>query len=356
MDEKKANNNWKITGAKIFGVYSLYFLLQFPQVYFYNVSASQPLAWWFVMARLAAGIYLWALLCPLVFHFGRKFPVESRNFWHNFSIHLGLSFIFATTQTIIYHIIITLIRGISVSEPISFILSNPGHFLNFVTGGIAHYAILLAIHQAYMHFLEARSREFRLKEAELQSLKMQLQPHFLFNTLNAISALIYREPKIAERTIAQLSDLLRIAIKSVKTQEILLKDELDFLGKYIQVQQTLLQERLRVEWDIDASVLDALVPNMILQPLVENSILHGIAQLENGGQIHIAARRENGKLFLSVQDDGAGFADKVASKGIGLANTKARLRHLYGDSQTLTLNETPPSGVRVDIAMPFHRK
>jgi LytS/YehU family sensor histidine kinase len=190
----------------------------------------------------------------------------------------------------------------------------------------------------------------------LNLLKMQLHPHFLFNTLNAISALVYESPRAADRTISQLSDLLRLSLNSGAAQEVSLKDELEFLRKYVQIQQTLLQERLEVRWDIEPAALDAFVPNMILQPIVENSIRHGIAPLENGGRIEVSAGRFDGSLRLSVCDNGIGLAPDERgprTEGVGLGNMRARLKHLYGGAHQLSLSEPRGGGLEVRLLIPY---
>ncbi|MCA1623552.1 MAG: LytTR family transcriptional regulator DNA-binding domain-containing protein [Acidobacteria bacterium] len=211
----------------------------------------------------------------------------------------------------------------------------------------------------YRRFQAEQLKSSELKAAlatsQLNVLKMQIHPHFLFNTLNAISALVNDSPKIATQTIAQLGDLLRMSLKSDAAQEISLKQELDFLGRYVQIQQTLLQDRLGVEWKIAPETLDAAIPNMILQPLVENAINHGISPVESGGRIVIAAAKENGNLKLSVSDNGQGLSSKAEllfQNGIGLYNSRERLKHLYGDKQEFKISEIPTGGVLVQLEMP----
>jgi sensor histidine kinase YesM len=202
------------------------------------------------------------------------------------------------------------------------------------------YRAIFAVSQALTYFRKYQEREFRL--AQLQSLKTQLQPHFLFNTLNAISELTYESPEIAERTITQLSDLLRLSLKSDKEQEVKLKDELNLLEKYVEIQRTLMQERLTVRWEIDPDTFEALVPTLILQPLVENSIRHGLDPLTHGGLIEVWAQRQGGMLHLAVRDNGVGFsadAQNSSANGVGLTNTRARLGHLYGRKHHFDLSE-----------------
>jgi sensor histidine kinase YesM len=217
---------------------------------------------------------------------------------------------------------------------------------------------VVAVSQALTYFRRYKEREVLLAEARLQSLRTQLHPHFLFNTLNAIAELIYEDASRAERTITQLSDLLRVALRRGPEQEVTLKEELDFLRNYVEIQQTLLQERLVVRWRVADEALDALVPNMILQPLVENAIRHGIGPRREGGSIEIAASREGDGLRLRVEDDGLG-ADPASlvggGGGLGLSNTRARLRHLYGDAHEFELSgrRTGGGGLVASLVIPF---
>jgi LytS/YehU family sensor histidine kinase len=216
---------------------------------------------------------------------------------------------------------------------------------------------IIAVSQALNYFRKLQERNLQFAQAQLQVLKTQLHPHFLFNTINAISELVYEEPETADKTLGQLSDLLRSSLKSDKTQQVSLKEEMDFLEKYIEIQQTLLQHRLKVEIDIAPETLDAVVPNMILQPLAENAIRHGIAPSLSGGTLRIASQRENGNLRLTVRDDGAGlnaYSEIVKSEGIGLSNTCTRLRQLYGNAYSFQISEPQNGGVLVSIAIPFH--
>lgn len=230
------------------------------------------------------------------------------------------------------------------------------YFLHFVSDGFFDYVLILAVLQAIVYFREIQQREFRLQQAELQALKTQLHPHFLFNTLNAISALSFDAPETASRVIAQLSDLLRFSLKSDRSAEITLKEELNFVRKYLQIQQTLLQERLEIKWDISPKTLDAFVPNMFLQPLVENSIRHGIAPKESGGCIEINSRRIGETLEIYVRDNGLGISSNktnTSGDGIGLTNTRARLRHLYGEAHEFELSEPADGGVMINMTIHF---
>ena len=215
------------------------------------------------------------------------------------------------------------------------------------------YWAIIAVSHAINYFRKYQEREFRLAQAELQALRTQLHPHFLFNTLNAIAELVYSDPKVADRSILRLSELLRFSLASEKTQEVTLKEEIEFLEKYVEIHKTLMRDRLNVRVCVDPETLDAAVPNMIVQPLVENAIKHGISPRPAGGNIEVHARRLNGKLYVEITDDGVGMPETDAQGGVGLINTRERLKHLYNDAHTFDLSSLPGKGVTVRISVPF---
>jgi len=204
--------------------------------------------------------------------------------------------------------------------------------------------------------LVAAQLESKLAQAQLKVLEMQMQPHFLFNTLNGISVLIREDPDAATRMIARLSEFVRIALDRSGVQEIPLREELFFVDRYLQIELLRFADRLSVQQDIKEDLLDALVPTMILQPIIENAIRHGISKRRGPVTIQIAACRENGGLTLHVRDNGAGLAAGLATikEGIGLTNTRARLQQLYGEHQKLDLSSPSSGGVDVELRIPYH--
>jgi signal transduction histidine kinase len=203
--------------------------------------------------------------------------------------------------------------------------------------------------------LRASQLQAHLAQAELQVLKMQLHPHFLFNTLHTIAALVRVDVDLAERMIARLGDLLRSSLESAGQQEVPLRQELEFVQPYLEIEQARLGPRLRVRLDIAPDVRDAWVPNLVLQPLIENAIRHGIAARAEGGTISVRAWRGGGQLHLEVADDGPGLAKPPAhvGHGIGLANTRARLAQLYGDAHRFELRSMAGQGLVVALSLPF---
>lgn len=187
---------------------------------------------------------------------------------------------------------------------------------------------------------------------------MQINPHFLFNTLNSIAALVYTNPRAADEMLGDLSELLRRSLDSMEEQEIPLAQELEFVGAYLGIEQKRFGERLRVEQTVPDELMKALVPALILQPLVENAIRHGVEPRRGPGLIAIEAKRENNRLHLIVRDDGRGLpepsSDNSGRRGIGLANIQARLQGLYGQDQSFSFGTAEPQGCRVEIRLPLH--
>jgi LytS/YehU family sensor histidine kinase len=193
-----------------------------------------------------------------------------------------------------------------------------------------------------------------LASMEMQHLRSQINPHFLFNALNAISELAYRDPVAADRTITRLAQLLRMSLDTGARHEISLKDELGILERYLGIQHTLLQDRLEVRIDAPAEILCARVPSLILQPLVENAITHGIASSGPGGEIVIAARREGEQLIIEISDNGPGISAGGGRERIGLTNTRRRLAQLYGAGRHFELRSRAGGGATARLLIPFH--
>ena len=198
--------------------------------------------------------------------------------------------------------------------------------------------------------------ETRLAEARLQVLRLQLHPHFLFNTLHTISALMHKDLKAADRMLALLGDLLRDSFDKLGAQEVTLKQELDFLERYLEIERTRFRDRLTVVVSVEPETLDAEVPNLILQPLVENAIRHGVGKRHTPGRIEILAARRSDRLDLRIRDDGPGIpgeAETALREGVGLANTAARLEQLYGRGHRFDLGNRREGGFEVALEIPF---
>ncbi len=222
------------------------------------------------------------------------------------------------------------------------------------------YLTLISIAHAVHFYRHSQERERRtleltasLAQSRLEALKMQLQPHFLFNTLNAIAALVHRDAEAADEMLSALSDLLRLTLESAGHQELPLSRELEFVERYLAIEHVRFGDRLCYELQIAEETRDALVPALLLQPLVENAVRHGLEPRPGPGLLTICSAREGGKLRLNVADNGQGLSEvRPVREGIGLSNTRARLHELYGSAATLEIRNS--DGLRVEITLPFH--
>jgi LytS/YehU family sensor histidine kinase len=223
------------------------------------------------------------------------------------------------------------------------------------------YFPIVCITHAVLFYRESRERQLlesklqtQLARAQLSLLQSQLHPHFLFNTLHAVSTLMSRDVAAARTMIVRLSDLLRLAMQSVNVQEVTLKQELEFIDNYLEIERTRFQDRLTVQLDIAPETLDALVPNLLLQPLVENAVRYGVAMQPGRGWVRISSRRNQSRLMIEIEDSGPGIdAGTLPKEGVGLSNTRSRLAHLYGEAQKLELINQPDKGLRVSVVIPF---
>ncbi len=323
---------------------------------FFAVSASltykstgRPANWTLSIQRSLVEWWLWAILTPLVVWLARRYPLDTPRPWRNASIHLAAGLILAASKTIAERAAMAWLTGFWTYLLVSTLA------LQFTIYG----AIVAAAHglRYYERSRERDHLEARLAEARLQTLAMQLQPHFLFNTLNTIAELVHSDPEIADRMITGLSDLLRRTLELGPTQEISLEAELDLLRLYLDIQQARFGDRLRVEIVIARDAREAAVPVLLLQPLVENAILHGLAQRLAAGRIAITANRRDTRMIIAVSNDGADGMHGAGGAGlerIGLGNTRSRLDALYGADQRLDLVITPDRGACVTLDIPFH--
>jgi sensor histidine kinase YesM len=217
--------------------------------------------------------------------------------------------------------------------------------------GVAH--ALDYRRQSRERALRTSQLEARLAQTQLQMLKLQMHPHFLFNTLNSISALIHTDVELADRMVARLGDLQRLALQHFGAEEVPLREELEFLLSYLEIEQARLGPRLGFDLDVEPGTEEARVPNLLLQPLVENAIRHGVGALPGPGRVEVRARRETGRLHLEVRDTGPGLSSGEPEEGVGLSNTRARLGRLYGDEYQFELADGPGGGAVVRVVIPY---
>jgi len=323
------------------------------------------LAWrlftWGVLTWLA-----WAPLTPAMICIARKWSVVGEAWKRNLIVHLP-AFLFLSTL----HSAAATAVNLWV-KPFDNVGGSPKpfwpKFLSQVIGSYGSdlliYAGVIGVFYAFDYYRKYREREFvatrleaQLAQAQLESLRMQLHPHFLFNTLNSIVGLV-RDSKnnAAVNMLVGLSDLLRHTLEYSSRHEVELREEINFIKLYLSIQEMRFSDRLRIELDIDPRTTKALVPNLILQPLTENALRHGIARSTDSGLVGINSVAEDGQLRLTVYDDGAGLPDDwqlKGSAGIGLANTIARLQQLYDNDHEFDIRNRDSGGVEVVIVMPF---
>ncbi|MGI8742402.1 MAG: sensor histidine kinase [Bryobacteraceae bacterium] len=271
------------------------------------------------------------------------------------AIHLAAAFLISVVEKLLWDVL--------VLPPESYLHKNftYGKLLKSATGtldtGIIVYFLIFLLDYAIDYYqryqtelIEAAQLQTQLVQAQLQAFKMQLHPHFLFNTLHSISALVQEDPEGAERMIARLSDLLRLSLESTGLQEVPLRKELEFLHLYLEIERTRFEDRLQVRFEIEDEVMDARVPSLILQPIVENAIRHGLLDRTSDGQISIHAARQGSNLSLMVKDNGCGLPPDVIYRrsGLGPATTRGRLERLYCNNQCLILRNVKSGGVEVE--------
>jgi two-component system, LytTR family, sensor kinase len=321
---------------------------------FFAVSASltyrstgRPANWLLSLERSLSEWWLWALLTPLVVSLARRYPLDQRVPWRNASIHVVAGTFVAIAKTAAERAIFAWLTGFWTYWLVSTLA------LQF----FVYSAIVAAAHglEYYRRSREREQLEARLAETRLQLLSVQLQPHFLFNTLNTIAEMVHHDADKADHMITSLSDLLRRALELGARQEIPLDDELNLLSRYLDIQRTRFGERLRATCHVADDVRHAAVPVLLLQPIVENAIQHGVAARSAGGRIDIDVRRDGARLIITVTDDGAGMNDEALAgrQRLGLGNTRARLEALYGTNQRLDLTNAAEGGARIALDLPF---
>lgn len=348
----------------IFGVATaLSFFSAFSVFYFVSTFTEQQATFGLPLVLNMGYWYSWAILAPAILWLTRKFPFDRRSWKTSIPVHV-VGVLVATSA----HVMMACAQRVAtywfIGESNDTWLHEMQEmlFLNFDWEMMTYWTIV-GVGTAMRYMDEARARELnaaqletRLVEARLHTLQRQMQPHFLFNTLNTISALMHRDVDAADAMIARLSDLLRMSLQRVGVQEVPLKEELDFLSKYLEIEQTRFRDRLTVVFDVQAETLHALVPNLLLQPLVENAIKHGIGPRPTPGQIAVRARMNGAMLELDVQDNGVGLSAARLTdfnRGVGLSNTRSRLDHLYGSLHRFEFRQPAEGGLLVCIAIPM---
>jgi two-component system LytT family sensor kinase len=329
--------------------------------------AAEPLMWSRCAQLIVLNLAYWyvpALLAPVIMGIAARYQLGSTSWSTQIAVHVTgvLVYSFIHTPTM-FALRAVLAWTFGTRKPaVNFWSVASGEYIAQLDWQLMTYLFLVGLAHALVYRRESEQRaldasrlETRLVEAQLQALQRQLHPHFLFNTLNTIAGLIRTNVEAADVMIDQLGDLLRMALNTSGRQEVPLKQELDVLRKYLDIEQTRFGSRLRVHMQIEPETLDAEVPNLLLQPLVENAIRHGISPHSRPGWLAVEAARHGDRLILHVRDSGYGVAPErllALNNGVGLANTRARLEHLYRRSHEFTFANLE-DGFCVTIAVPF---
>lgn len=330
-----------------------------------HVLRGRPIPWF--EAVLLEFVYWipWALLTPVLLWLVRRFRIDRG--WRERAEMAAAGLPVAIVQAVAA-VLLTYATAVAVGRTDLAAEIRPEIGIGIVTYSMTAYWkmwAVLAVVAAVTYGRELREREVesarletRLSDARLHALRMRLQPHFLFNTLHSVSMLNLRDGEAANRLLVRLSDLLRATLATADHALVPLEREIALVDRYLEIESIRIGERLAVEWDVDEDTLDAEVPTLILQPLVENAVRHGIAPSTDAGRLKIRAFRERGDLVLEVIDDGPGFGpdfDLDRDAGVGLGTTRARVERLHPDRGELAVDSPPGRGARVWIRLPFHR-
>jgi two-component system, LytTR family, sensor kinase len=308
--------------------------------------------------------YIPAALSPIIFRLAHRFRLDGSQKLQAFAIHAVAALTFSTVHFGGMLGARMLMWGMIKPTSVPWITFLQRQYLTNLDWTLMTYTTIVALSYALHYSKESHARavkeaqlETRLVEARLRTLEAQLHPHFLFNTLHAISSLVHTNPDSADRMISRLSDLLRLTFDRSGSPGISLQEELEFLQKYLEIEQTRFQDRLSVRFDIDPDTLDAEVPRLVLQPLVENAIKHGLAPQPGSGTVQIAAQHRGDTLWIEVSDNGVGLSAGARARlrsGVGLTNTRDRLECLYGAAHRIEFSDDV-KGLAVKLEIPFHR-
>lgn len=340
------------------------------------LALTGPISWYQAVRFGGSFWALWLLFLPAVAWLSFRLPIERRSLLRNVSLHVLACLLVVGANRVPFRALSRIIPVPQPSNapgrpslPLGYPLGPPGTFDAFLrlraALDVLVYGSLVGVCTAISNSRRSQERERRAAEleamltnAKLQALRMQINPHFLFNTLNSIAALVYIDPRAADEMLGDLSVLLRRTLDSMEEQEISLAQELEFIGGYIRIEQKRFGERLRVDQRVPDELMEALVPALLLQPLVENAIRHGIEPQRGPGLVSIEAKQAGNRLHLIVRDNGRGLSDanlnSTARRGIGVINTRTRLQALYGEAQSFSLGRAKPQGCQVDIHLPLH--
>jgi two-component system, LytTR family, sensor kinase len=307
--------------------------------------------------------YVPATLSPIIFRLGHRFRVDGPHWIRALGVHALAAFSYSILHCVcMIGTRLLLWESANKLPTVPWALFVQRQYLAQLDFTLMTYTTVLGLSYALHYSRESQARavkeaqlETSLVQAKLRTLEAELQPHFLFNTLHAISSLVHTNPDGADRMISRLSDLLRLTFDRSGAARVSLQEELEFLQKYLEIEQTRFQDRLTVRFDVDPETLDAEVPRLILQPLVENAIKHGVSPKPGAGLVQISAKRQGQKLWIEISDNGVGLSAGARARlrsGVGLSNTRDRLECLYGADHRIQFSDET-KGLAVSLEIPF---
>ncbi|HEX8502256.1 MAG TPA: histidine kinase [Pyrinomonadaceae bacterium] len=344
--------------AFLWGVWALVGLFFSSQIYFYFYGTAKQVPFPRALAWQMSAVVINALSTPLVLRLARRYRVERQTWRRTLPLHLLAGAVVSVTWSA-YHIVLD---SAFFGNLATFKWSGlPRLIFVNIDKELLVYAIIVVISHAADYYQRYREGELRASQAQLQALKMQLHPHFLFNALHSISALVHTDPEAADKMIARLGDFLRLTLESSAAQVVPVRQEIEFLNCYLEIERIRFRDRLTTRIEVEPQVLDCRVPNLILQPIVENAIRHGVSQRSAPGHVEVRAARAGSLLRLEVRDNGRGLPEGAPASaahgpkggGVGLANTRARLQRLYGAAYRFDLSNSPAGGAVVTIEIPL---
>ena len=314
----------------------------------WRTYTGRPVDWGAIIPTSLADWLTCGMFTPAFYWMVRRFPIRGERWWSSLPVHLGASLVFVVLKVTAYAPLFRLLNP-EIDRTWSDVL-----FGGFYADLLAYWAAVGVIHAIEYYRAQARL-DGALRAAELENLRAQLHPHFLFNTLQSISTLIHRDAAAADRMLNDLSDLLRLSLRHTASQEVPLREELGFLGRYLAIMRVRFGDRLAITVDAGEDVQGAMVPSLVLQPLVENAIRHGMEGRTDKGLVVVRAERDGGAVRLEVSDDGPGLRATPPGEGngIGLANTRDRLARLYGPAARLETMSAGTRGLTVRLTIPL---
>ncbi len=348
----------------LFLIYSAILVVEFEYRYLDDLSRQHAGTFGRRLLEEATGVYSVFFLLPFVVLFARYYLFECQGWTRRIALHLSGAFLFSFLHTTMMALSRKVLAPAVGLGEYDYGIMTYRYAMEF-SKDLLSYTIIVLAYYAFERYRIAEAEKLataelqtKLAQAQLENLRLQVQPHFLFNTLNTISSVMYEDVRAADAMITQLSDLLRLTLRASRAQEIPLEEELEIARLYMDLMQKRFESKLRVHYSIDPAVKSSLVPQLILQPLLENSLRHGMPAGEMGMDISITAQRENGSVILQVLDTGCGLGSRepaeMFGRGLGLSNIRDRLAHLYGNSQQFSITNRTGGGAQVTLRVPLH--